>query len=54
MLKESTKGYETMPTDGSENSHKGSHDRGLLLIGLFKLAKAIFFLHGDRRDPFAA
>jgi uncharacterized membrane protein (DUF2068 family) len=60
MLKESTKGYETMQTDESESSHKGSHDRGLLLIGLFKLAKAIFFfgmgigaihlLHKDLED----
>jgi uncharacterized membrane protein (DUF2068 family) len=60
MLKESIKGYETMQAGESENSHKGSHDRGLLLIGLFKLAKAIFFfgmgigaihlLHKDLQD----
>ena len=40
--------------------HGGPHDRGLLLIGLFKLAKAIFFfcigvgaihlLHKDLED----
>jgi uncharacterized membrane protein (DUF2068 family) len=32
-----------MQTEEHEPAHKGSHDRGLLLIGLFKLAKAIFF-----------
>ncbi|QHN04462.1 DUF2127 domain-containing protein [Granulicella sp. WH15] len=28
---------------GSGTSRSGAHDRGLLMIGLFKLAKAIFF-----------
>jgi uncharacterized membrane protein (DUF2068 family) len=49
-----------MHTREHEGHHGGPHDRGLLLIGLFKLAKAIFFfcigvgaihlLHKDLED----
>jgi uncharacterized membrane protein (DUF2068 family) len=49
-----------MDVEEHEGHHSGSHDRGLLLIGLFKLAKAIFFfgigvgalhlLHKDLED----
>jgi uncharacterized membrane protein (DUF2068 family) len=49
-----------MHTRENGGHHGGSHDRGLLLIGLFKLAKAIFFfcigvgaihlLHKDLED----
>src|ERR1700692_2040059 len=30
-------------TDSDTQKHTGKHDRGLLLIGLFKLAKSLFF-----------
>jgi uncharacterized membrane protein (DUF2068 family) len=30
-------------TKSAKRTHKGVHDRGLLLIGLFKLAKSLFF-----------
>ena len=43
MPNESSRSHQTMQTEEHEPAHKGSHDRGLLLIGLFKLAKAIFF-----------
>jgi uncharacterized membrane protein (DUF2068 family) len=49
-----------MQKEEQEPAHEGRHDRGLLLIGLFKLAKAIFFfcigvgaihlLHKDLED----
>jgi uncharacterized membrane protein (DUF2068 family) len=60
MANEPDSGHELMETtrEGEHSSH--SHDRGLLLIGLFKLAKAIFFfgigvgaihlLHKDLED----
>jgi len=60
MTQESSQSHETMQTEEHEPAHKSSHDRGLLLIGLFKLAKAIFFfcigvgaihlLHKDLED----
>src|SRR5271154_7194169 len=60
MPNESSSGHELMHAQEHEDHHKGSHDRGLLLIGLFKLAKAIFFfcigvgaihlLHKDLED----
>jgi uncharacterized membrane protein (DUF2068 family) len=60
MQNESTSSDESMHTREHGGRHGGSHDRGLLLIGLFKLAKAIFFfcigvgaihlLHKDLED----
>src|SRR5271163_5219045 len=60
MPNESHRSHETMQTEEQEPAHESSHDRGLLLIGLFKLAKAIFFffigvgalhlLHKDLED----
>ncbi len=57
MAKESSSSHELIHT---EERARHSHDRGLLLIGLFKLAKAIFFfcigvgaihlLHKDLED----
>src|SRR5271168_3468026 len=42
MRNESSSSHELI--DAEHGGHSGgSHDRGLLLIGLFKLAKAIFF-----------
>ncbi|WP_158943060.1 DUF2127 domain-containing protein [Granulicella sp. S190] len=43
MLKESISSHELMPTQDKGAHPAGVHDRGLLLIGLFKLGKAIFF-----------
>ncbi len=40
-LKEQTSAMDA--TDSDKRKHKGAHDRGLLLIGLFKLAKSLFF-----------
>jgi uncharacterized membrane protein (DUF2068 family) len=60
MQNESTSSDESMHTKEHRGQHGSSHDRGLLLIGLFKLAKAIFFfcigvgaihlLHKDLED----
>jgi uncharacterized membrane protein (DUF2068 family) len=44
MVRESSKAdEEMMPTQQLGDRPAGVHDRGLLLIGIFKLAKAIFF-----------
>jgi uncharacterized membrane protein (DUF2068 family) len=60
MANESTSSHELIQTEEKGGHPAGSHDRGLLLIGLFKLAKAIFFfgigvgaihlLHKDLED----
>ena len=60
MANESTSSHELIQTEEKGGRPAGSHDRGLLLIGLFKLAKAIFFfcvgvgaihlLHKDLED----
>jgi uncharacterized membrane protein (DUF2068 family) len=60
MPKESSGSRETMQMEEHESEHGRSRDRGLLLIGLFKLAKAVFFfgigvgaihlLHKDLED----
>jgi uncharacterized membrane protein (DUF2068 family) len=60
MANESSSSHESTDVEEHEGHHSGSHDRGLLLIGLFKLAKAIFFfcigvgalhlLHKDLED----
>jgi len=43
MQKELSRSHDSSQADGPETHHAGSHDRGLLLIGLFKLGTAIFF-----------
>ena len=60
MANESSSSHELMQAEEKGRHPKSSHDRGLLLIGLFKLAKAIFFfgigvgaihlLHKDLED----
>jgi uncharacterized membrane protein (DUF2068 family) len=60
MANESTSSHELIHGEDKGGHSAGSHDRGLLLIGLFKLAKAIFFfgvgvgaihlLHKDLED----
>lgn len=60
MQNESSGGQELMEMEETGTHSHGSHDRGLLAIGLFKLAKAIFFfcvgvgalhlLHKDLED----
>ena len=60
MPNESNSSHELMQAEKDGEHSGGSHDRGLLLIGLFKLAKAIFFfcigvgaihlLHKDLED----
>jgi uncharacterized membrane protein (DUF2068 family) len=60
MQNESSGGQELMQMEETGTHSHGSHDRGLLAIGLFKLAKAIFFfcvgvgalhlLHKDLED----
>ena len=60
MPNESSSSSELIQAEEKGKDHKSSHDRGLLLIGLFKLAKAIFFfgvgvgaihlLHKDLED----
>jgi uncharacterized membrane protein (DUF2068 family) len=60
MPNESTSRNESMHAEEDGSPQRHSHDRGLLLIGLFKLAKAIFFfcigvgaihlLHKDLED----
>jgi uncharacterized membrane protein (DUF2068 family) len=60
MANESISSHEPIQTDEKAGHPAGSRDRGLLLIGLFKLAKAIFFfgvgvgaihlLHKDLED----
>jgi uncharacterized membrane protein (DUF2068 family) len=60
MANESTSSHEVIQAEEKGTHPKSSHDRGLLLIGLFKLAKAIFFfgvgvgaihlLHKDLED----
>jgi uncharacterized membrane protein (DUF2068 family) len=60
MSKETSNSNRTMQDEEAGSGHSRSHDRGLLLIGLFKLAKAIFFfcigvgalhlLHKDLED----
>jgi uncharacterized membrane protein (DUF2068 family) len=60
MLNESSSSDKLIQAEEHGKHPKGSHDRGLLLIGLFKLAKAIFFfcvgvgaihlLHKDLED----
>ena len=60
MANESTSSHELIQAEEKASHSAGSHDRGLLLIGLFKLAKAIFFfgvgvgaihlLHKDLED----
>ena len=60
MQKESSGGQELMQMEETGTHSHGSHDRGLLAIGLFKLAKAILFfgigvgaihfLHKDLED----
>jgi len=60
MANESSSSQELRQTEEMGEHPKPSHDRGLLLIGLFKLAKAIFFfgvgvgaihlLHKDLED----
>jgi uncharacterized membrane protein (DUF2068 family) len=60
MANESTSSHEVIRVEEEGGHPPGSHDRGLLLIGLFKLAKAIFFfcvgvgaihlLHKDLED----
>jgi len=43
MQSESTSEQVLMGAQTDERHHTGAHDRGLLLIGLFKLGKAILF-----------
>jgi len=43
MQSESTSEQVLMGAETDERHHTGAHDRGLLLIGLFKLGKAILF-----------
>src|ERR1700722_581024 len=43
MPKDASGSQETMQTEEHGSEHGHSRDRGLLAIGLFKLAKAIFF-----------
>ena len=43
MQKESSGGHELTQVEEARAHPHGAHDRGLLAIGLFKLAKAIFF-----------
>src|SRR3979411_458532 len=43
MAKESSSSHELIQVEEKGKHPRSSHDRGLLLIGLFKLAKAIFF-----------
>jgi uncharacterized membrane protein (DUF2068 family) len=60
MANESSSSHELIQAEEKGRDPKSSHDRGLLLIGLFKLAKAIFFfgvgvgaihlLHKDLED----
>jgi uncharacterized membrane protein (DUF2068 family) len=60
MPKGASESHETMQTEEHGSEHGHSRDSGLLLIGLFKLAKAIFFfgigvgaihlLHKDLED----
>src|SRR5258707_564190 len=60
MPNQSRSSHELIPAEEKGKDLKSSHDRGLLLIGLFKLAKAIFFfgvgvgaihlLHKDLED----
>lgn len=60
MPKDASGSYETMQMEEHGLEHGHTRDRGLLLIGLFKLAKAIFFfgigvgaihlLHKDLED----
>jgi uncharacterized membrane protein (DUF2068 family) len=60
MPNESDSSHKLMQAEKDGEHSGGSHDRGLLLIGLFKLAKAIFFfcigvgaihlLHKDLED----
>jgi uncharacterized membrane protein (DUF2068 family) len=60
MPNESSSSHELAHTEETEGHSSGTHDRGLMLIGLFKLAKAIFFfcvgvgaihmLHKDLED----
>jgi uncharacterized membrane protein (DUF2068 family) len=60
MANESSSSHELIQAEEKGKHPKSSHDRGLLLIGLFKLAKAIFFfgvgvgaihlLHKDLED----
>jgi uncharacterized membrane protein (DUF2068 family) len=60
MPNESRSTHELIQAEEKGKDRKPSHDRGLLLIGLFKLAKAIFFfgvgvgaihlLHKDLED----
>ncbi len=60
MANESSTSHELIQAEEKGRHPKSSHDRGLLLIGLFKLAKAIFFfgvgvgaihlLHKDLED----
>src|ERR1700730_2193691 len=60
MANESSSSHELIQAEEEGRPPAGSHDRGLLLIGLFKLAKAIFFfcvgvgalhlLHKDLED----
>src|ERR1700720_1742116 len=60
MANESSSSHELRQAEEEGRHPSGSHDRGLLLIGLFKLAKAIFFfgvgvgaihlLHKDLED----
>jgi len=60
MANESTSSHKVIGVEEEGEHPRGSHDRGLLLIGLFKLAKAFFFfgigvgaihlLHKDLED----
>jgi uncharacterized membrane protein (DUF2068 family) len=60
MANDSSTSHELIQAEEKGRHPKSSHDRGLLLIGLFKLAKAIFFfgvgvgaihlLHKDLED----
>jgi uncharacterized membrane protein (DUF2068 family) len=60
MPNEASSSHEAVHAEETDSHSSGSHDRGLLLIGLFKLAKAIFFfcvgvgaihmLHKDLED----
>jgi uncharacterized membrane protein (DUF2068 family) len=60
MQNESSSSHELMNEKEHKGQARGPHDRGLLLIGLFKLTKAIFFfcigvgaihlLHKDLED----
>jgi uncharacterized membrane protein (DUF2068 family) len=60
MANESSSSHELLQAEEKGRDPRSSHDRGLLVIGLFKLAKAIFFfgvgvgaihlLHKDLED----